>query len=161
MEFAERAGNRYKIWLKWSGYDELTWRWAHELRKEHTPDSEISREMEAAIAKEKVRVANLHSAPPDEDALVEPMEEPIVPQDLEPQGQEGPEGHISSRLRNRRPLAAVLDCSLATMTQLNATLDYECDLARAIPWYDDSDNTVHMNWCVEHAIARMPWQRGG
>ena len=77
------------------------------------------------------------------------------------QGQEGPEGHISSRLRNRRPLAAVLDCSLATMTQLNATLDYECDLARAIPWYDDSDNTVHMNWCVEHAIARMPWQRGG
>ena len=46
VEFAERAGNRYKIWLKWQGYDELTWRWAHELRKENSADSEVIKKME-------------------------------------------------------------------------------------------------------------------
>ena len=45
---AERIGNRYKIWIKWVGYPELTWRWRHELVQE-TLNDELLSEIENAV----------------------------------------------------------------------------------------------------------------
>ena len=31
IAYAVRVGRYYKIWIKWSGHEELTWRWRHDV----------------------------------------------------------------------------------------------------------------------------------
>ena len=143
---------------KWQGYDELTWRWAH-LRKENTADSEVIKEMEEAISKERIRTNSLRTAPPDEEDITEePDDGHDIPPDLESQGQDGPEGLISSRLRSRQQL--MLSCyTVAQDTQLMAIMHYERDVAQALPWYADHTDLSSLEWCLEHSVPGMPWHK--
>ena len=54
ISHAERVGNVYKVWIKWKGYDEITWRWRHELIKE-TSNDEILKQIDDAVAQERLR----------------------------------------------------------------------------------------------------------
>ena len=54
ISHAERVGRYYKVWIKWQGHDELTWRWRHELVKETTND-EILQGIENAVSAERVK----------------------------------------------------------------------------------------------------------
>jgi hypothetical protein len=45
---AERIGNKYKMWIKWVGYDDITPRWRHELVKECS-NAELLRDIDAAV----------------------------------------------------------------------------------------------------------------
>ena len=55
VKYAEKVGRYYKIWLKWVGHDELSWRWRHELANE-TKNEELLKEMEDAVALERDRM---------------------------------------------------------------------------------------------------------
>ena len=55
VKYAEKVGGYYKLWLKWKDSEELTWRWAHELRAE-TLNADLLNNMETAIAAERARL---------------------------------------------------------------------------------------------------------
>ena len=55
VKYAEKVGRYYKIWLKWAGHDELSWRWRHELVTE-TTNAELLKEMENAVTAERNRI---------------------------------------------------------------------------------------------------------
>lgn len=46
---AERIGNRYKVWIKWKDYDDITWMWKHELVKQSS-NTELLNEIDKAVA---------------------------------------------------------------------------------------------------------------
>ena len=60
IAYAERVGRYYKIWIKWSGHDELTWRWRHELIKESS-NAEVLQQVDDAVAAEKLRLEQTKS----------------------------------------------------------------------------------------------------
>ena len=110
VSHAERVGNLYKIWLKWRNYDELTFRWRHELVRE-SANQELLREIDDAVAKERARLHAQHSSYAEDDA--EDWSTP--PQNDMPVEHASAPGPISNRLRSRGapvlPLIADLaDC---------------------------------------------------
>ena len=84
IEYAQKVGLYYKIWIRWKGFKGLTWRWRHELVSE-TSNAESIEQIEAAVAHERVRCATVAK-----DAYAENEEEFIedVPQDLAEQPEE-------------------------------------------------------------------------
>ena len=58
IEYAQRVGRYYKIWIRWKGFNELTWRWRHELVSE-TSNAEVTEQIEAAVAHERARCATV------------------------------------------------------------------------------------------------------
>ena len=85
FDLLQKVGRYYKIWIRWKGSEELTWRWRHELVSE-TSNAEILEQIEAAVAHERVRCATVAK-----DAYAENEEEFIedVPQvDLAEQPEE-------------------------------------------------------------------------
>ena len=81
VKYAEKVGRYYKIWLKWVDFDELGWRWAHELRRE-TTNAELLTEIEEAVNAERTRLnvtkRDAYAEHEDDDAGVEatPNSEP-------------------------------------------------------------------------------------
>ena len=55
VKYAEKVGRYYKIWLKWVGHEELSWRWRHELVTE-TTNAELLKEIEDAVTAERDRI---------------------------------------------------------------------------------------------------------
>ena len=51
---AERIGNRYKLWIKWLGYDTVTPRWRHELVTEIT-DPNLLNDIERSVVEARER----------------------------------------------------------------------------------------------------------
>ena len=101
---AEKVGNNYKIYIKWVGSDEISWRWRSQLVKE-TKNAQLLKEIEEAVNAARSRhnaerygreVSSEDSAEEDDfeapppEAPREVEEEPNVP-DL-----------VSSRLRSRQ-----------------------------------------------------------
>ena len=98
VSHAEKVMGMYKIWIKWKGYSELTWRWRHELQREET-NATVLREVEAAVEAERVRLSRV--AETEVDSAPAPTfasEGPPVPTTLAPSDPTLP---ISSRLRRR------------------------------------------------------------
>ena len=56
VEYAQKVGRYYKIWIRWQGHAKLTWRWRHELVAE-TTNAEVLQQIETAVAAERQRVA--------------------------------------------------------------------------------------------------------
>ena len=94
---ADRIGNRYRIWVKWKGYDEITSRWRHELIAECS-NRELLDEMEVAVqrARDRHRAEHGHL---DED----PEPESVAPDITQP-AQALPVGGADA-LDDDRPLA--------------------------------------------------------
>ena len=74
---AERIGRYYRIWLKWKGYDEVTYRWRHDLVKE-TSNQELLDEIQAAVTLAKARYDAEHGLQPEEEDS-DDEESPILP----------------------------------------------------------------------------------
>ena len=69
---AERIGSYYKVWIKWVGSEEPTWRWRHELSKE-TSNPEVLKWMDEAVTKERDRrnTSNNDYAQQEEEDVIE------------------------------------------------------------------------------------------
>ena len=78
---AERVGNRYRIWLKWVGYDEITYRWRHELVKE-TSEPTVLADIESAVdaARERHRAEHGYLEEEDDVEATAPTAPPNVVQ---------------------------------------------------------------------------------
>ena len=50
----------YKIWIKWLGHEELTWRWRHEVLKESSK-ADVLQQIEKAIVYEKLQLEQTKS----------------------------------------------------------------------------------------------------
>jgi hypothetical protein len=66
--YAEKVGGAYKIWIKWEGYEEITFRWYAELKSE-TTNKWLLQEMENAVVAEKARSIRSGNKEPDEDEV--------------------------------------------------------------------------------------------
>ncbi|MDC0525347.1 DDE-type integrase/transposase/recombinase [bacterium] len=78
ISHAQGVGNVYRIWIKWRHYDELTWRWRHELVQE-TSNAEVLEQIEQAVTAERARLQALRH----EGAEVEDTPPQDVPIDHE------------------------------------------------------------------------------
>ena len=76
---AERVGQRYKIWFKWVGSDDHTWRWWSEIRKELTDDNPLLQEISAAADAERDRY---NAAYGNHDEFDEHLHDPLQSQRL-------------------------------------------------------------------------------
>ena len=88
VEYAQKVGRYYKIWIRWQGYAKLTWRWRHELVAE-TSNAEVLQQIETAVSNEKRRVATTttdayaeHEEEFDEEAPADILSEPVAHQPL-------------------------------------------------------------------------------
>ena len=66
VAYAERIGRDYKIWLKWRGYSELSYRWAKQLIKETSNAvllDEIKKAQTAADAVHAARFGHINDDP--------------------------------------------------------------------------------------------------
>ena len=63
---AERVGNKYRIWIKWEGSEEITFRWRHELVEELSDEGTL-KEIEDAVAVEKATTSTQRGGPPETD----------------------------------------------------------------------------------------------
>jgi len=57
IHHAEKVGQQFKIWISWKGYEEISWRWKHQLVKEIS-DPTLLRQIEEAVeaARKRVRI---------------------------------------------------------------------------------------------------------
>jgi hypothetical protein len=96
VKYAERVGSHYKLWIKWSGSPDLTWRWAHELRAE-TSNDELLQNIETVISieREKLRATRKDNYAEQEETFEEPPPTAVVEQPAEQLGRGAP------RVRNR------------------------------------------------------------
>ena len=95
---AERVGNRYRIWIQWQGYDDITWRWRHELVSEIS-DEKLLSDIADAVDTERRTTAVTHGSLPDDD------QEPEVSspaQSPDPFTEPADDRPISQRLRRNR-----------------------------------------------------------
>ena len=74
---AERIGRYYRIWLKWKGYDEVSYRWRHDLVKE-TTNQELLDEIQTAVTLAKARYDAEHGLQPEDEDSDED-ESPTLP----------------------------------------------------------------------------------
>ena len=95
ISHAERIGRYCKIWIRWQGADELTWRWRHELIRE-TSNEEILRELDAAVASERERTRTRK----DTYAEEEPEDDETDGPSLEPTSSDELLGRGAPRVRN-------------------------------------------------------------
>ena len=89
--YAERIGGHYKLWIKWSGSPELTWRWAHELRAE-TSNDELLQNIENVISieREKLRATRKDNYAEQEETFDEPPPPAVTEQPVEQLGRGAP-----------------------------------------------------------------------
>ena len=67
VDYAEKVGNRYKVYLRWKGYpEERSYRWRHELLKE-TSNPALIEEIESAVKEAQQRHATQHPGAGGED----------------------------------------------------------------------------------------------
>jgi len=113
VKYAEKVGRYYKIWLKWAGYDELSWRWRHELVAE-TTNHELLKEIEDAVAAERERVKATHK-----DAYAEQEEEldaePPLAQEEQPEEPLGRGAPRQRRAPDRYVALVINDDSLGIL----------------------------------------------
>ena len=74
---AERIGNRYRVFIKWVGYDEVTYRWRDELVKE-TANDELLREIEKAVELARARHRSEHGHLEEEVEDETPVEPNVI-----------------------------------------------------------------------------------
>ena len=112
VKYAEKVGGYYKLWLKWKDSEELTWRWAHELRAE-TLNAELLSSVETAIAAERAKLQAIRkdSYAQQEDEFEEPSPADIAEPELLGRG--------APRVRNR-PDRLVLSVSESRYNLLDA-----------------------------------------
>ena len=72
----ERVGQRYKIWFKWVGSDDHTWRWWSEIRKELTEDNPLLQEISAAVSAERDRYNAAYGNHDEFDEQLQPTAAP-------------------------------------------------------------------------------------
>lgn len=91
IEYAQKVGRYYKIWIRWKGFDELTWRWRHELVSE-TSNAEVLEQIEAAVAHERARCTTTvkDAYAENEEDFVEDAPEQLAEQPGEPLGRGAP-----------------------------------------------------------------------
>ena len=100
---AERIGTRYKIWISWKGYSEVTWRWWSELRDECVGMDELLRDMEEAVAAARAKHRAEHGhLEDDDDAPVVGSDPPEV---AEPEPEPEPEPEAEAPDDAAKPLA--------------------------------------------------------
>ena len=89
--YAERIGGHYKLWIKWSGSPELTWRWAHELKAE-TSNDELLQNIENVISieREKLRATRKDNYAEQEETFNEPPPPTTAEQPVEQLGRGAP-----------------------------------------------------------------------
>ena len=59
VSHAEKVGDKFKIWIKWRDYDELTWEWQHSLEYQSC-NNELLGEITRAVDKELTRLRCQH-----------------------------------------------------------------------------------------------------
>jgi len=73
---AERIGNRYRLWIKWTGHDDITSRWKHELVQEISDPiilASIDKLVDEARDRAKTEYGHLdEEIEPDQDATAAP-----------------------------------------------------------------------------------------
>ena len=91
VHHAERIGRHYKIWLKWEGSADLTWRWRHELVIE-TTNEELLKEIDAAVEfeRERVKATRVDAYAEQEDEFDEGMPDSPQEETEEPLGRGAP-----------------------------------------------------------------------
>ena len=131
VSHAERVGNLYKIWLKWRGYSELTFRWRHELVRE-TTNLELLSEIETAVTQERDRLRAQQRAYAEDE--VEDWTAPPPPEatpDDTPSGFADAPGPISGRLRSRAAtvlLVSECDSDFDSEDAVRIAFDYHTSL---------------------------------
>ena len=139
IEYAQRVGRYYKIWIRWKGFNELTWRWRHELVSE-TSNAEVTEQIEAAVAHERARCATVAK-----DACAESEEEFVedAPQNLAEQPEE-PLGRGAPRERKAPTRFAfmMMDTSEAVLTMTNVVREIVSQRLRACAHYLQPQHAV-------------------
>ena len=101
---AERVGGHYRIWIKWKGFDEISFRLRHELVKE-IGDAETLAEIEAAVALAKATSIAPHGELPPEESDATPQP---APEQLDDLIDEPPDDRpIAQRLKRRTRAARI------------------------------------------------------
>jgi hypothetical protein len=139
VSHAERVGNLYKIWLKWRGYSELTFRWRHELVRE-TTNLELLSEIETAVTQERDRLRAQQRAYAEDE--VEDWTAPPPPEatpDDTPSGFADAPGPISGRLRSRAAtvlLVSECDSDFDSEDAVRIAFDYHTSLRGSMFYMD-------------------------
>ena len=102
VSHAEKVGGRYQVWIKWKGFEELTYEWRSDLLAQGLSD-ELVKEVEKAVEKERVRLAAKHYMH-DDDTIGEPPE----PQ-ADPEPEPVPEDSQGRSRRRKAPSAGFYD----------------------------------------------------
>ena len=130
---AERIGVRYRIWIKWKGYTDVTWRWWSELKQEgqEQGQTELLKDMERAVeaARAKHRLEHGHledddEPPPADDPpnLVSvPETEPVPEPDLT--GNEDAPNLAQRRPRRRNAKYLLQECCHHSLITFLAACD--------------------------------------
>ena len=95
---AERIGNKYRIWIKWVGYDDITYRYRHELVTEIS-DPDILKSIDDAVEIERSNATAGRGVNPEDD------EEPDQPPPPDPPVLDNAsfdEPTIAQRIQRRR-----------------------------------------------------------
>jgi hypothetical protein len=124
VSHAERVGNVYKIWLKWRGYDELLYRWRHELVKE-TTNLELLGEIDAAVADARERYRAQHSSYAEQDDEQDDDTSDVPPVGLPPLSLASQLGPVSGRLRHRHPRLLFTSPAVSATKLRPCALDYD------------------------------------
>jgi hypothetical protein len=139
VSHAEKVGSAYKIWLKWTGFADLGWRWRHELVRE-TSNPELLEEVDKAVvdARERWRVERGRLTPDDDDDddVIEPTRSaPSVP--MIPIGEEPALPSGRTRAKFTAPpltlLSAQVDDTISTRLAASVLLaDTQCSVLRHV-----------------------------
>ena len=81
---ADRIGNRYKIWIKWKGYQDITSRWRHELLNDPTTNEALKADIEDAVQLARDRHQLEHGYLDEENIYVDHASPPDmeIPEDV-------------------------------------------------------------------------------
>jgi len=143
VHHAEKVGRYFRIWIKWKGYDEISWRWRHQLVKEIT-DTQLLSDIEDEVnaARDRAKVEQTTNILDDEEIVSDELDPKILEEDFP--------SHISHH-RIRKPIdrfipimlcstpttsnQANTDCSRATARQLFISRDYLIAQTHAYSFY--------------------------
>ena len=127
---AERIGVRYRIWIKWKGYSEITWRWWSELKQESQGQTELLQDMERAVEVARAKHKLEHGHLEDDDADPSPADErpnlvsvPETEPEPEPTGNEDAPNLAQRRPRRRNAKYLLQECSYDGLITFLAACD--------------------------------------